>query len=114
MDGVVENVLALAALIPAVYGCICWIRRRLNALRVARWAKEAHHKEWNDLHWLARRNPWAGVEALIHKGVISGAEADAFRARDEYLEKAGWVAFFLSAVLLLVVIAWKFDDTTIV
>lgn len=108
METTVENILAVAAAIPGVYGFICWIRRSLNAQRAARRAKETHREEWNDLPWLARRNPWAGVEVLVAKGLISGPEANEFRARDEYLEKATWVGLLVTAVLLLAIVVLKY------
>lgn len=96
---------------PGVYGFICWIRRSFNAQRMARWVRKAHEEEWNNLHWLARRNTWAGVEVLITKGLISGPEVSEFRARDEYLEKATWVGLLLSAVLTLAIVVWKYAAT---
>ena len=107
METNVENILAVAAAIPGVYGFICWIRRSFNAQRAARWVKETHREQWDELHWLARRNPWAGVEVLITKGLISGPEVDEFRARDEYLEKASWVGLLVAAVLLLAIVVLK-------
>ncbi|MDH3637598.1 MAG: hypothetical protein OES09_03955 [Gammaproteobacteria bacterium] len=107
MGTTVENILVLAAALPGVYGFLCWLRRNINAQRAATWVKEHHRTEWNGLHWLAKRNPWAGVEALIKKGLISGPEVNEFRARDEYLEKATWVGLFISALLLLSIIVLK-------
>ena len=69
--------------------------------------KDTHRKEWNGLHWLAQRNNWAGVEVLISKGRISGPEVDAYRERDEYLEKATWVGLLASAMLVLVIVLLK-------
>ena len=111
MDMNIENVLIVAAAVPGMYGFICWIRRSFNAQRAARWVKETHHEEWNSLHWLAQRNPWAGVEVLVTRGLISGQELDVFRARDEYLEKASWIGILVSAALLLVIIVWKLIGT---
>ena len=67
MDTTVENILAVVAAMPAVYGFTCWIRRSFNAQRAARLVKDTHPEEWNKLHWLAQRNSWAGVEVLITK-----------------------------------------------
>lgn len=103
-----EIVLAVVAAVPALYGFVCWMRRGVNARKAARWVRENHEKEWNSLHWLAKRNPWAGVEALITKGLISGPEVEEYRARDEYLEKTTWVGLLLSAVLLLIVLALQY------
>jgi len=107
MDPVVENVALVAAALPGLYGIICWVRRSINAHRAAEWVKATHREEWNGLHWLAKRNSWAGVEVLIKKGLLSGPEVSAFRARDEYLEKATWIGLFISAVLLLIIIVLK-------
>jgi hypothetical protein len=103
----VENVFVLAAALPGLYGFTCWIRRSINASRAARWVQRTHRDEWNDLHWLAKRNSWAGVEVLIKKGLISGPEVKEFRVRDESLERATWVGLFISAVLLLVIVVLK-------
>ena len=108
MDTTVENILAVSAALPGLYGFVCWIRRSFNAQKAARWVKGNHREEWNSLHWLAQRNPWAGVEVLITKGSISGPEMDEYRARDEYLEKATWVGLFISAVLLLAIFVLKY------
>ena len=108
MNTTVEIILAAIAAIPGVYGFTCWIRRSLNAQRAARLVKEAHPEEWNKLHWLVQRNPWAGVEVLITKGLISGPRVEDYRARDEYFEKATWVGLFVSAVLLLVILVMKY------
>ena len=108
MDTTTENILAVAAALPGLYGFVCWIRRGFNARRAARWARSNHEEEWNSLHWLAKRNRWAGVEVLITKGLISGPEAEKYRARDEYLEKATWVGLFISAALLLVILVLKY------
>jgi hypothetical protein len=99
-----ETVLAAAAATPGIYGFVCWIRRGTNARRAARWAKETHPDDWSALHWLARRNAWAGVEVLIAQKKIAGPEVDGFRARDGYLEKAAWIGLLISAVLLLVIV----------
>ena len=108
MNATVENILAVVAVMPGVYGFVCWIRRSFNAQKAARSIRDAHPEEWNALHWLARRSPWAGIEVLITKGLISGPLVDEYRARDEYLEKATWVGLLLSAFLLLVVFALKY------
>ena len=113
MDTTVENILAVIAAMPGVYGFSCWIRRSFNAQRTARLVKETHPEEWNKLHWLAQRNPWAGVEVLITKGLISGPQVDEYRARDEYLEKATWVGLFISAILLLVIFVLKYVSSII-
>jgi hypothetical protein len=94
--------------LTGLYGFVCWIRRGINAQKAAGWARENHPEEWNNLHWLAQRNPWAGVEVLITKGLISGPEVEKYRARDEYLEKGIWVGLFVSAMLLLVILALKY------
>jgi len=108
MDTTVENILAVVAAMPGVYGFICLIRRSFNAQRAARLVKDTHQEEWNKLHWLAQRNSWAGVEVLISKGLISGPQVDEYRARDEYLEKATWVGLLISAILLLVIVVLKY------
>lgn len=113
LDTTLENILLVAAAMPAVYGFICWIRRAFNAQRAAKWVKETHREEWNSLHWLAQRNAWAGVEVLITKGLISGPEVDEFRARDEYLEKATWLGVLVTAALLLAIIVWKYVATVL-
>jgi hypothetical protein len=107
MDASVENVFVVAAALPGLYGFICWVRRSINAQRAARWVQKTHSDEWNELHWLAKRNCWAGVEVLIKKGLISGTEVNEFRVRDESLERATWVGLFISAVLLLVLVVLK-------
>ena len=108
MNATVENVLAVIAALPGVYGFVCWIRRSFHARSAARSIREAHPEEWSRLHWLARRSPWAGIEVLITKGLISGPLVEAYRARDEYLEKATWLGLLVSAVLLLVVFMLKY------
>ena len=108
MDTTTENILAVAAALPGLYGFVCWIRRGFNARRAAGWARRNHEEEWNSLHWLAKRNHWAGVEVLITKGLISGPEVEKYRTRDEYLEKATWVGLFISAILLLVILVLKY------
>jgi hypothetical protein len=108
LNTTVENILAVVAALPALYGFVCWIRRSFNAQKAARWARANHPEEWSSLHWLARRSSWAGVEALITKGLISGPEVDEYRARDEYLEKGTWVGLLISAVLLLAVFVLKY------
>jgi len=113
MGATVENILAVVAAMPAVYGFTCWIRRSFNAQIAARLVKDTHPEEWNKLHWLAQRNSWAGVEVLITKGLISGPEVDVYRARDEYLEKATWVGLLISAILLLAICVLKYVSSII-
>jgi hypothetical protein len=108
MDTPTENILVVAAALPGLYGFVCWIRRGINAQKAAGWARGNHPEEWNNLHWLAQRNPWAGIEVLITKGLISGPEVEEYRARDEYLEKGIWVGLFISAILLLVILVLKY------
>ena len=108
MDAPTENILVVAAALPGLYGFVCWIRRYSNAQKTAGWVKVNHPEEWNSLHWLAQRNPWAGVEGLITKGLISGPEVEKYCARDEYLEKATWVGLFISAILLLVILVLRY------
>ena len=107
MDTIIESIALVAAALPGVYGFLCWIRRHMHAQRTAEWVKSTHREEWNSLHWLAKRNSWAGIEVLIKKGVLSGPEVSAFRSRDEYLEKATWVGLFISALLLLFILVLK-------
>lgn len=107
MDISVENIFIVVAALPGLYGFASLVRRSINAHKAARWVQKTHSDEWNDLHWLARRNNWAGVEVLVKKGIISGPEVDEFRARDENLERAAWVGLFVSAVLLLVIVVLK-------
>ena len=107
MGTVVENIFIVAAALPGLYGFLCWVRRNIHAQRTAEWVKATHREEWNGLHWLAKRNSWASVEALIKKGLLSGPEVNAFRERDEYLEKATWVGLFISALLLLCIFLLK-------
>jgi hypothetical protein len=107
MDTSVENILIMVAAVPGLYGFLCWVRRSINAHKAARWVKDTHRDEWNGLHWLAQRNNWAGVEVLISNGRISGPEVDAYRERDEYLEKATWVGLLVSAMLVLVIVLLK-------
>ena len=107
MNTVVENIALVTAALPGLYGFLCWIGRNIHARRTAEWVKATHRDEWNSLHWLAQRNSWAGIEVLIKKGLLSGPEVSAFRARDEYLEKATWVGLFISALLLLCIILLK-------
>jgi len=108
MDTTTENILVLAAALPGLYGVVCWIRRGFNAQKAAAWVRGNHPEEWNNLHWLAQRNTWAGVEVLITKGLISGHEVEEYRARDEYLEKRTWVGLFISGLLLLVILVLKY------
>ena len=107
MGTTTQNILAMAAALPGLYGFVCWIRRSFNARKAARWVREHYEEEWRGLHWLAQRHPWAGVQVLITKGLISGPEVERYRARDEYLEKATWVGLFISAVLLFVILALR-------
>lgn len=69
--------------------------------------REKPTTKWNALPWLARRNPWAGVETLIAKALISGPKVDEFRRRDDYLEKATWIGLLVSALLLLAIFLLK-------
>lgn len=112
MDPTIESIIAVSAALPGLYGIICSIRRGFNCRKVARWAVENHRQEWNSLHWLARRNPRAGIEVLITKGLISGPEIEEYRARDDYLEKSTWVGLLISAVLLFVIVSLKFVMST--
>jgi hypothetical protein len=112
METTTENILAMVAALPALYGLICWVRRGFNARKAARWVRRKHRQEWNNLHWIAKRNPWAGVEALITKGLLSGPEVEEYRTRDEYLEKASWIGLFISAVLLLSILTLQFVVST--
>ena len=106
-DSVIENIVFLGAALPGLYALLCLFRRSINAQRMAKWVKRHHGLEWDALHWIAKRNAWAGVEVLITKGLLSGPEVDAFRARDEALERASWVGLFVSAALLLVIVLLK-------
>ena len=108
MDTTTENIIAMAAALPCLYGIVCSIRRAFNARKVARWVRENHEQEWNSLHWIAKRNPQAGVDVLIKKGLISGPEVEEYRTHDEYFEKATWIGLLISAVLVLVILALKF------
>lgn len=112
MDTTTENILAMVVALPALYGFICWMRRVFNARKAAKWVREKHEQEWNSLHWIAKRNPRAGVEALITKGSISGPVVKEFCTRDEYLEKAIWIGLFISAVMLLVILVLQFVVST--
>lgn len=96
-----ETIFVTLAALPGAYALVCLFRRAANARRALRRARKAHEREFKDLHWLARRNAWAAVEALISRGVIGGAEAHEFRRRDEQLERASWVGLAVSAALLL-------------
>lgn len=108
MDTTTENILVLVAALPGLYGVFCWIRRGFNAQKAAGWVRRNHPEKWNNLHWLAQRNYWAGIEVLITKGLISGPEVEEYRARDDCLEKGTWVGLFISAVLLLVILVLKY------
>ena len=102
-----ENILALVAALPGLYSVFCWVRRIINAAKAAKWVKEHYSAEWDSLHWLAKRNAWAGVEVLVSRGLISGPEVTEFNAQDEKLEQATWVGLFISAALLLLVVLLK-------
>lgn len=101
MSVTLENIPLIAAALPSLYGCSCWVRRGNNARRMADWVKENHAGAWRELHWLARLNDWAGVEVLIKKGLITGPEVKHFRDRDESLETRTWLGLLISAGLLL-------------
>ncbi len=103
-----EILIAAIAVLPAVYGIACWIRRAVNALRMAAWVKRQYPEQWNGLHWLAKRHNQAGINVLISKGLIAGPEVDAWRRRDERMEKHTWLGLFGSAVLLLVLLIAKY------
>jgi hypothetical protein len=107
MDTTLENSLVVMAALPALYGVVCWIRRTVNTLQTARWVRETHIEEWNNLHWLAKQFPWPGIEVLVKKGRICGPEVDEFRARDEYFEKGTWIGLLISALLLAVILVIK-------
>jgi hypothetical protein len=113
METAVEIFLASLAALPGLYGFICWIRRVLNARRAARWVQATWPDEWNTLHWLAQRHAWAGIEVLVTKGLISASEIDAYRVRDEYLEKVSWLGLLVSAVLLLILAGAKYLVTVL-
>jgi hypothetical protein len=102
----------MVTVVPGLYGIVCWMRRGANARKTAKWVRENYEKEWNSLHWLAKRNSWACVEVLITKGLISGPEVEEYRSRDEYLEKATWVGLLLSAVLSLIFLALHYVVST--
>ena len=104
MDTITENILTMVAALPGLYGFICWIRRDFNTRKAAKWIREKYEQEWNNLHWLAKRNPRSGIEILITKGLISGPKVEEYRTRDEYLEKATWIGLFISAVLILIIL----------
>lgn len=76
----------------------------MNTLKTAKWVRENHREEWSNLHWSAKQVPWAGIEVLITKGLISGPEVNQFRARDEYFGKAMWIGLLISALLLAVIL----------
>jgi hypothetical protein len=108
----VESISGGIAAVPGMYGLVCWIRRSFHAQRMARRVRETHEEQWKELHWLTRRNPWAGIEVLVSKGLISGPEVNEYRARDEYLGKATWAGFLVSAALLLAIILGKIAITS--
>jgi hypothetical protein len=112
MDTTTENIIAMAAALPCLYGIVCSIRRAFNARKVARWVRENHEQEWNSLHWIAKRSPRAGVEVLITRGSISGPEVEEYRKRDEYLEKATWIGLFMSGILLFVILLLQIVAST--
>jgi hypothetical protein len=112
MDTITENILAVVVALPGLYGIFCRIRLGFKARKTARWVRDKYEQEWNNLHWLAKRNSRAGVEVLITKGLISGPEVEEYRKRDEYLEKATWIGLFITAVLLLVILALQFVAST--
>lgn len=107
LNSVIENLVYLGAALPGLYALVCLFRRSINAQRTARWVRQHHRFEWDALHWLAKRHARAGVEVLITKKLISGPMVDAFRARDEALERASWVGLLVSAALLLVIVLSK-------
>lgn len=113
MESAVEVVAATLAALPGLYGLTSWIRRVINARRAAGWVKATWPDEWNTLHWLAQRHPWAGIEVLVTKGLISGPEIDDYRARDESLELATWLGLLASAVLLLIIAAVRYLFTVV-
>ena len=102
-----DTVIALTISLPALYSFSCFLRRMINAKRAADWVRKHHQPQWKNLHWITRRSNWAGVEVLVTKGLISGPEIEAFRNRDESLEKATWGGLFISAALLLLVLIAK-------
>ena len=99
-----DTVIAVTVSLPGLYGFSCFLRRMTNAKRAADWVKEHYRPEWNNLHWIARRNNWAAVEVLISKGLASGPEIEAFRNKDEGLEKATWAGLLISAALLFLLL----------
>jgi hypothetical protein len=103
-----ELIIAMVGILPAAYGIACWIRRSINTLRMAQWVRQNYRQQWQELHWLARRHNQAGINVLITKGLISGPEVDAWRRRDEQLEKGTWLGLFGSALLLLVLLTVKY------
>ena len=113
MSTTAENIIALIAALPALYGYVCWIRRIFNARKAARWARERYEQEWNSLHWIAKRNPQAGVDVLIKKGLISGPEVEEYRKHDEYFEKATWIGLLISAILLFIILVMQFVVSTL-
>jgi hypothetical protein len=107
MSTTLEYSLVAVATLPGLYGLICWVRRTLNTLKTAKWVRENYGEEWNKLHWLAKQFPWAGIEALVTKGRISGPEVNRFRVRDEYFEKATWIGPLVSVLLLAVILVMR-------
>ena len=102
-----DTLIAATISLPGLYGFVCFFRRMINARRAADWVRKHHQAEWDNLHWIARRSNWAGVEVLLSKGLISGPEIEAFRNKDEGLEKATWTGLFITAALLLLIIVSK-------
>jgi hypothetical protein len=107
VDTALEYSLVAVAALPGLYALVCWVRRTMNTLKTAKWVRETHSEGWNNLPWLAKQFPWAGIEVLIKNGLVSGPEVDQFRARDEYFEKAIWMGLLISALLLLVFVVIK-------
>ena len=104
MSVALEDILALVAALPGLYGFWCWVRRGTHAHRTAKWVKDNHAQAWRNLHWVVRLNDWAGVEVLIKQGLITGPEVKRFRDRDESLETRTWIGFLISAGLLLMLV----------
>lgn len=113
MDTTTENIIAISIALPGLYGIFCSIRRSFNARKMAGWLREKHEKEWNNLHWVAKRNSRAGVETIITKGSISGPEVEEYCKHDEYLEKATWIGLLISAILLFIILVMQFVVSTL-
>ena len=101
MSPPVEAFVLFVAALPALYGFLCLFLRAGNARKTALWVRTHYPAHWNDLHWLARRHAWAGIETLIKKGLLTGNEIEKFRRRDEQLEKRSWLGVLSSALLIL-------------